>query len=106
MQVRVAVSRRLSAGGSLSIIADDLKGARLEAYRELINGLLRCGAFWDGEIEVKKALRVFPNDTVLKELQEILREGFAMKTLELEERCEREDREFCGATTLPYDENH
>lgn len=73
--VRTFVAKKVQSQ-STYVIDDELQNARLKAYRELLYGFLGCGAYWDGIIEAKKALKEFPGDNDLLETQNQLMEGF------------------------------
>jgi hypothetical protein len=61
---------------STLVIRDELKGLHLQAYRELLNGMLGAACFWDGLLEAKGALQLFPNDPEILELRQHLKDGF------------------------------
>jgi hypothetical protein len=73
--VREVVSKRLRSQSPL-IIEDELQSQHLHAYRELLNGMLGCGCFWDGVVAAKKALGLFPGDPDLLEIRQWLKDGF------------------------------
>ncbi|KAI9647610.1 hypothetical protein NHQ30_003995 [Ciborinia camelliae] len=73
--VFTAVSTRLCTS-SVPIIIDELKSMYLTAYRCLVQGLMHCGAFWDGLTAVKRGLEEFPGDFELTDLRELLLKAF------------------------------
>ena len=62
--------------GSEIIIIDELKTLQLDAYRLILDNLLACGAFWDGMLLAREALKVFPDNVELKDTQQILVDAF------------------------------
>jgi len=48
-----------------NVILVEIEDTQRKAYRALLNGLLGCGAFWDGLVEAKKALRRYPGKSYL-----------------------------------------
>ncbi|CAG8961153.1 hypothetical protein HYFRA_00002696 [Hymenoscyphus fraxineus] len=66
---------------SIRRIDHELNDIRSYAYRELLYGLMYCGAFWEGLVEARKALKLYPHDQVIK--------GFVQDLKgELLQRCE------------------
>jgi hypothetical protein len=74
-EVRKSVARRLQSSSGLTL-QDELDRLHAKAYSELLNGLMGCGAFWDGLIEAKTALTFFPNDVDLLDSRDCLKLGF------------------------------
>jgi hypothetical protein len=48
----------------------------VKTYRELLQGLLHCAAFWDGMLVAKEALKVFPKDAEILDYNDKLAQGF------------------------------
>lgn len=74
-KVRRSIAKRIEPG-TPCIIVDELQRLHINAYRELLQGLLGSGAFWEGLLEAKKALKLFPNDADLLESRRCLKSGF------------------------------
>ncbi|KAF4625404.1 hypothetical protein G7Y89_g12763 [Cudoniella acicularis] len=74
-KVRAALATRLHTSSAI-IIEDELEDLRKQAYRELLEGLLGCGAFWDGLKEAKKALQLAPTDPAILKSRHNLKLGF------------------------------
>jgi hypothetical protein len=87
--VRNAIGSRLNIQSS-SIITDEMENVYLQAYREAINGLFGCAAFWDGLIQVKAGLKRFPRDPELLEVQRDLKTGFLERHKGLKEALDDE----------------
>jgi hypothetical protein len=68
--------RRFGSSRSPYIIEDEVQQLQLQAYRDLLNGLLGCACFWEGLAVAREALTVWPRDPELLELRQWLKEGF------------------------------
>lgn len=74
-QVRAALTKKLRSYSTI-IINDEVKSLHLQAYQDLLNGLLGCACFWEGCEVAKKALTLFPRDPELNVISQCLKEGF------------------------------
>lgn len=77
-KIRGIVSRRLSVQ-SMIIVVTSLSACRLNAYRSILRGLSDCGAYWNGLMEARKALLLYPKDEHLLHLQNSLKKDFEEK---------------------------
>ena len=75
-QVRQALGKKGNGFNSLLPVYDELNSMHFKAYRELLQGLLDCAAFWDGMLVAKDALKVFPNDAEILDYNHKLAQGF------------------------------
>ncbi|KAE9364674.1 hypothetical protein N431DRAFT_354695 [Stipitochalara longipes BDJ] len=87
--VHEAISRRLGTDSPM-IIADEVTNLHLQAYQELVNGLLGCGALWDGLVQAKAGLKRFPRDPELLEMQGDLKTAFLARHNGLKEILDNE----------------
>lgn len=82
--VRSGVKTRI--GRALKVITDDeLAYLHIIIYRQLLKGLIGCGALWDGLMLGKKALLLFPDDVELQDLKSHLEELFKDRHNDLKE---------------------
>jgi hypothetical protein len=98
--VRNCMTSRTDVGSGARVLRR-LKILHLKALKELLFSLLESGAFWEGLLEAKKALALFPTDKVLIDTEIKLRDGFTTKcgiTEDSDEEMEeREDNEAVAA---------
>jgi hypothetical protein len=81
--VRYIVTQKLRNRLSPAVTEDELQHIYLHVYRELLNGFLGVAAFWDGLAESKKALALFPGDSEILEMRQLLKDGFEDRYLGL-----------------------
>lgn len=73
--VRDVISQKHKTTSAI-IVDDELSDLHLKMYREYINAFLGMASFWDGLIEVREALRLFPRDPDLLGMCHLLKQGF------------------------------
>lgn len=87
--VHGAIGRRLNTDSPI-IIANEITSLQLQAYRELVNGLLGCADFWNGLVQAKAGLKKFPQDSELLEMQGDLKMAFLARHRGLKEVLDNE----------------
>jgi hypothetical protein len=87
--VHNAIGKRLGTDSPI-IIAEEMTSLQLQAYQELVNSLLGCGALWDGLVQVKAGLKRFPRDPELLEMQGELKTAFLARHNGLKELFDNE----------------
>ena len=94
--VHGALGNRLGTDSPI-IITEEIANLHLQAYQELVSGLLGCGALWDGLVQVKAGLKRFPRDSELLEMQGDLKTAFLARHNGLKEVLGN-DKDILAAT--------
>lgn len=84
-----------------ALIDDELEDLECQAYKVILAALLGCAAFYDGRLWAKAALKKYPNDAGLRELQANLDLGYSERLEHLKEaggEMETPEMTYAGRT--------